>query len=279
MVTTVALMGAGGKMGCRITDNLKDLPAYDMRYVEIAETGLANLAQRGLSATPQVEALREADVVLLALPDALIGTVCRDLVPQLKSGTMVIALDPAAAYAGQLPERDDITYFITHPCHPPIFNDETEPEARQDWFGGVKAKQNIVCALAQGPEEDYARGEAIARDMYAPVMRSHRVTVEEMALLEPALVETLCATCLTAIREGLDEIVRMGVPEEAARDFLFGHLRVELAIIFDISGFPFSDGAKLAIQQAKDQIFQPDWKKVLTIEHTKKSVQNITHAQ
>ena len=40
----------------------------------------------------------------------------------------------------------------------------------------------------QGPEEDYARGEAIARAMYAPVMRSHRVTVEQMAILEPALV-------------------------------------------------------------------------------------------
>jgi hypothetical protein len=34
-------------------------------------------------------------------------------------------LDAAAPHAGELPERDDITYFVTHPCHPPIFNDET----------------------------------------------------------------------------------------------------------------------------------------------------------
>ena len=115
---------------------------------------------------------------------------------------MIIGLDPAAGYAGVLPKREDISYFITHPCHPPVFNDETEPEARQDWFGGAKAKQNIVCALHQGPEEDYAKGEAIARAIFAPVMRAHRLTTEQMAILEPGLVETLSATCLYIIREG-----------------------------------------------------------------------------
>ena len=30
--------------------------------------------------------------------------------------------------------------------------------------------------------------------MFAPVMRAHRVTVEQMAMLEPALSETVVAT-------------------------------------------------------------------------------------
>ena len=46
----IALLGAGGKMGCRITDNLKNNPAYRVDYVEISEAGLANLADRGLAA-------------------------------------------------------------------------------------------------------------------------------------------------------------------------------------------------------------------------------------
>src|SRR5690606_19879209 len=150
-------------------------------------------------------------------------------------------------------------------------------EARTDWFGGIHAKQHIVCALHSGPEEAYARGEAIARAIYAPVMNAHRITTEQMALLEPALVETLSATCIAVIKEGMDEIVRMGVPEEAAWDFLSGHMRIEVAIIFGMAGFPFSDGAKLAIAKAKDRIFRPDWKEnVFDLANVKKSVQEIT---
>ena len=40
---------------------------------------------------------------------------------------MVVALDAAAPFAGHLPARPDLTYFVTHPCHPPIYNDETDP--------------------------------------------------------------------------------------------------------------------------------------------------------
>ena len=44
-MSTIALVGAGGKMGCRITDNMKNQPAYRMLHVEVAPAGLANLAQ------------------------------------------------------------------------------------------------------------------------------------------------------------------------------------------------------------------------------------------
>jgi len=38
-------------------------------------------------------------------------------------------------------------------------------------------------------------------------MRSHRVTLEQMALLEPGLSETVCATLLVVMREAMDEVV------------------------------------------------------------------------
>jgi hypothetical protein len=271
-------MGAGGKMGCRITDNLMKLPEkYEMRYVEPSEQGIANLAKRGLKSTPQAEALKDADAVILALPDRLIGKITHEIVPLLKPGAMVIGLDPAAAYAGVMPVRADLTYFVSHPCHPPLFNDEVTDEARTDWFGGVKAKHHIVNALYAGPEADYAKGDAIARDMYAPVMNSYHITVEQMAILEPALVETFAATCISAIKECYDEAVKMGVPAEAAWEFLSGHVRIEFAIIFGMSGFPFSDGAKLAIARAYEKIFQPDWKeKIMDLDALKLSVAEIT---
>ncbi len=223
--------------------------------------------------------MKQADVVILAVPDALIGKICSDIVPKLKSGIMVMGLDPAAGYAGVLPKREDITYFISHPCHPPMFGEETDLEAQRDWFGGVKAKQNIICSLHQGPEEDYAKGEAIARTIFAPVMRAHRLTTEQMAILEPALVETLALTCITIMREGMEEVIRMGLPKQAVRDFLFGHIRTTAAIVFDFAGAPVSDGAKLAASQAKKEIFQPDWKKVMQIENIRKSVKAITQAE
>jgi hypothetical protein len=277
-MTMIALLGAGGKMGCRIADNLKDAPQFQMLYVEVGEAGLGRLRQRGLSATPRDEAVAGADVVIMALPDNLIGTIAVEMVPRLKRGAMVIGLDPAVPHAGKLPSRGDISYFLAHPCHPSVFNDESDPEVRRDFFGGVRARQNIVCALMQGSEEDYARGEAIARAMYAPVLKSHRVTVEQMALLEPALVETLSATCLTIVREGMDEVIRRGVPAEAARDFLLGHIQIELAILFGEIGSPFSDGALMAIARAKSQLFQPDWKKVFEPENVRASVREITQA-
>ena len=271
MKKTIALFGAAGKMGTRISAKMADDPDYRMLYIEAGEAGQARLRARGIEPTTQEQAAREADVVILAIPDTAIGAVAKRLVPTLKSGTLVICLDPAAPYSGDLPERADVSYFVTHPCHPPLVNDEVDWEARRDFFGGI-AKQHIVCALMQGPEADYAVGEAIARRMFAPVMRAHRVTVEQMAILEPALSETVVLTCMTVIREAVDEAIRAGVPAEAAFDFVLGHMNVNVGILFGFLDAQVSDGAKLAVQRGKEKIFQPDWKKVFAPEKDRKSV-------
>lgn len=259
-MTRIALLGAGGKMGVRLAANLKDSP-YTVDHVEISEDGRRRLREAvGVDCVDRAPALAAADVVLMAVPDRLIGRIAHEFVADLRPGTMVIMLDAAAPHAGELPERADISFFVTHPCHPPIFNDETEAAAKHDFFGGIHAKQHIVCALMQGPEEHYAVGEGIARTIYKPVMRSHRCTVEHIAILEPALSETVGATLSLALREATDEAVRRGVPRQAAEDFILGHLTIELAIAFGI--FPegrFSDGALKAIGQARPVIFRDNW--------------------
>lgn len=271
----ITLMGAGGKMGLRLTANLAK-SSYPVRHVEVSERGRQALADRGIQVVPQEEALADTDVVILAIPDNLIGRISHDIVPKLKPGAMVMVLDAAAPYAGELPEREDVSYFVTHPCHPPVIGDETTPEAQFDFFGGIHAKQHIVCALAQGPESAYAIGEAIARTIYAPVMNAHRCTVEQIAILEPVLSETVAATCMMIIREATDEAVRRGVPRQAALDFLLGHLKVEIGIAFEMfEGARFSDGALKAIERAKKDIFQPDWKKVFEPEALQASVEEI----
>ena len=270
-MTTIAIIGAAGSMGTRTYGGLKEDPEYRLMCVESGE-GEAALRERGVTPTPMDEALSDADVAIMTVPDKVVGKVLAQVAPGLKSGAMVICLDPAGPYAGKLPDRKDVTYFVTHPAHPPLFNDETDPEARRDFFGSGKARQSIVCALVQGPEEDYAKGEAIAVKMFGPVLRSHRVSLEQMALLEPAMAETVAATCISVVREAMDEVIRRGVPAEAARDFMLGHVGIELAILFNEIDWEFSAGAKLAIEEAKKAIFQPDWKKVFDRENLKQSV-------
>jgi D-apionate oxidoisomerase len=230
----------------------------------------------GFDAVEASQAIVGADVVILAVPDTHIGKVANTFVNDLKPGTMVMILDAAAPYAGHLPKRDDITYFVTHPCHPPIYNDETEPQAKRDFFGGTAAKQHIVCALMQGPETDYDKGEAVARMIWAPVMRSHRVTVDQMAILEPGLSETLCASLLDVMRDALDEVVRRGVPREAARDFLLGHMNVLGAVIFKETDGVFSDACNKAIQFGKPMLMRDDWKRIFEPEEILASIKRIT---
>jgi hypothetical protein len=108
------------------------------------------------------------------------------------------------------------------------------------------------------------------------VLRAHRVTVEQMALLEPGLSETVCATLLDVMREALDEVVDRGVPREAARDFLLGHINILGAVIFGEVPGVFSDACNKAIQFGKPQLMQPDWKKVFEPEEIAASIRRIT---
>jgi len=267
-------------MGGRITANLHHLSQYKIDYVEASEERRRQMAEAGTETTPMEEALGRTEVVILAVPDRLIGKITHDIVPKLKPGTIVVGLDPAAAYAGVMPCRDDITYFIAHPCHPPLFSDTEPASAKSDWFGGQSTlAQSVVCALHQGPEAHYTVGEQLAAAMFAPILRIHRVTVEQMAILEPAVVESTMATCIAAMREAMNRAVALGVPEQAARDFCLGHIRTLTAVAFGFAGFPISDGAMKAIEQNRPRIFRDDWlEAVISLPAIRESVRDICAA-
>jgi D-apionate oxidoisomerase len=272
----VTLAGAGGKMGLRLTSNLKN-SEYKMSYVEVSPQGIEKLKEKGVSVTNPGDCIPEADIVILAVPDVALASVSEGMIPMMKSGALVVTLDPAAALAGKLFERTDVAYFIAHPAHPSIFNWEEEEEKMKDHFGGVAAKQSIVCALMSGSDADYLTGEKLARTFYGPIYRSHRITVEQMGLLEPALVETLASTCIYVIRQGLDEVIKRGVPAEAARDFLLGHLRIQLAVLFnELPGAVFSDAANKALQRGLKEFIKDDWRKVFDPDNVKDQIESIT---
>lgn len=272
----IALVGAGGKMGCRLTDNFLKSSQYEVFYIEISDAGKERLAQRNVKISDD-SVIKDADVVILAVPDIFIGKVATHYLQTFKSGCIVITLDPAAAVGGHLPKRDDISYFVTHPTHPSVFNWEADEKKHFDYFGGITAKQAIVCALFQGPEHHYQIGEDLAKVFYQPVTRAHRITAEQMALLEPGLAETFLGAVAFAMREAMEEIIRKGVPREAAFDFFMGHINIDLALCFDqIPGGVFSDACYKAIKIGKPLIFREDWKKVLDMEHVKYQISVMT---
>jgi prephenate dehydrogenase len=189
----VTLLGAGGKMGGRLIANLRPRSEYSIDYVEISDMGRKRLAEQKIEPVEVGQAISRAEVVILAIPDASIGKVTDQIVPMLRPRTMIFGLDPAAAYAEVMIMREDLTYFVAHPCHPPLFSDSAPADSESDWFGGRSTlAQSVVCALHHGPEEDYPIGEKLAADMFAPILRLHRITVEQMAILEPAALNLLC---------------------------------------------------------------------------------------
>lgn len=276
MSVAIALFGAGGKMGMRLSKNLIGSP-FTVRHVEPGEAGQKRLKDElGIDAVSEDAALEGAKVVILAVPDTLIGKLSGAIAPRLKPGTMVMTLDAAAPFAGHLPDNKDLVYFVTHPCHPDIFNAEVHGPGVPDYFGGVRAPQSIVSALMQGPDEAFELGEAIAKVIYQPIVRSYRVTVEQMALLEPGLSETVCATLLDVMREAMDEVVARGVPADCARDFLLGHMTILAAVTFKQINGQFSDACNKAITFGKPRLMRDDWIKVFDHDEIAESIRRIT---
>lgn len=264
---TVAIIGAGGKMGARAVQKLAGAGRWRLLLCESDPQKAA-----GLDITPTPDAMQQADYVVMAVPDALIGRIARELVPLMKAGGTLIMLDAAAAYVGELPSRAGVTQMIAHPCHPPFFTVHPTPEAQSDYFGGI-ATQDIIVALIEGAQAQFEEGIEVCKDMFAPVNRALQVTPDQFALLEPAMSEILVGAACCWMKDVLEETVARGVPREAAEAFIAGHAQIALAIAFGAEKAPFSDAAKLAIQWGTKQYIHPEWRRAFDRDVLEKAIE------
>ncbi len=263
-VINVAVIGAGGKMGTRTSNNLVKRPdLFDVKLVENAPKGIEGIHARGLEVTPIEDALASAEVVVFAVPDTLIKKLSAIYVPMLKPGTGFMILDPAAAVAKELTLRDDCTFAVAHPCHPSFLLDQDTPEARADRFGGEGGKQDTVMSKVCGDDAVFEKCRLVAKEMYA-AQHAYIMTSEQIAFLEPTLVELLGATCLYAMAETVDEAERRGIEREAAVSFLTGHIyNLTCNFLGYIPGKPpVSDACKVAIGLGNRLVLRDDWKKI-----------------
>ncbi|WP_329474755.1 hypothetical protein OG555_23880 [Kribbella sp. NBC_01484] len=256
---TVVVIGAGGRMGQRVSANLATSP-YQALYCETSATGIERVNAAGRTVTAAATAVPQADVVVLATPDTVLGQVSHDVVPLMRDGTVLLTLDPAAAYAGLLATRDGVTQAVAHPCHPSVFLEWTSAEQWADTFGGVSAPQDVVAAVEDAASQ--GRVEEVIRVIYGPVLDVHWVTVKQLAVLEPTLVETVACMVGTLLKEALAETVHtVGVPEPAARAMLYGHVQIALTNALRGS-HSFSEACEIAIAYGRETIIKDDWKRI-----------------
>jgi len=275
---TIAVFGAGGKMGMRVSNNLAKSD-HTVRYVENSPAGQERTRQAGREVTDSATALEGVDVVVLAVPDVALQPVTADLVPQLAPGTVVLTLDPAAAYANLLYPRSDVHYVVAHPCHPSIFLRRKNEAEYADTFGGIAAPQDVLAAYEGGDEAKRAAAEAVIRAMYAPVLDLHWVTVKQLAQCEPTLVETIACMVGSLLKESLHEAVHtMGVPEPAARAILLGHIQVALANSLQGDN-PFSEACMIAMDYGRDKVIKEDWKDIFRDDELDKNLQAMLHLE
>lgn len=114
--------------------------------------------------------------------------------------------------------------------------------------------------------------------MFAPILRSHRITVEQMAMLEPTMAETIGSMMMTVLGETLDEAVKRGVPYEAAKDFMMGHINVQLAIVFEKVN-PFSEACLVAIEYGRRAIIREGWQELFSPERVRDQIDVMLHPE
>lgn len=261
--TVVSVIGAGGKMGTRTSNNLAKSEEFETLFVESSDKGIASIKERGFEVTKMEDAVPKSEVVVLAVPDTLIKVVSKDVVKAMKPGSALIILDPAAAVAKELSLRDDCTFAVAHPCHPSYFIDQDTYEARHDYFGGIDGKQGIVMAKIQGEDAKFDMCRKVSETMYSPVVKSYVMGIRDIAFLEPTLVELLGATCLYAMAETVNEAEKRGIPKEAAVSFLSGHIyNLSANFLGFLGNTPVSDACKVAINLGNKLVLRDEWKKI-----------------
>lgn len=261
---SVCIIGAGGTTGYKVAKNLAKYPEqYELFVCEKNLAAVEKLGSEGFNVISTEAAVPASDIVVPAINDSKLKDFTPGLVKAMKPGAVMIILDPASVVAGEIPTREDCTLAICHPCHPSAFHDQDTPQARADKWGGNGGKMDIVMSKVVGSDESFELSRRVCETMFEPVVKSYVMTPEQMAFLEPTLVEVLGATCLSAMVETLEEAVRRGIDREAATSFMCGHIQnVSFTFTGLMGNTKVSDACKVAMEVGNRLVLRDDWRRI-----------------
>ena len=86
---TVAVIGAGGKMGMRVSANLAR-SEHNVLFSETSPAGQERVRAEGRQITDTEDAVGQSDVVILAVPDVILGDISQSVVPQMNTGAILL---------------------------------------------------------------------------------------------------------------------------------------------------------------------------------------------
>ncbi len=148
----------------------------------------------------------------------------------------------------------------------------------KDHFGGIAAKQAIVCSLMKGtggglPKRRRAGLCFLCTGLTGLIkLQSNRWDCSNRHLLKHLLQHAFMLS-----EKDLMKLLKRGVPDEAARDFLLGHFRIQMAVLFnELPGAVFSDAANKALQRGLKEFIKEDWRKVFEPDNVKDQIESIT---
>ena len=101
MKKSVAVIGAGGKMGARAAEKIGFSDAYQVLLCESNADRARALVDMGLTVTATGDAMAAADFVVMAVPDALIGAIRDKLLPLGDDITFVCGHGPGSSFGAE----------------------------------------------------------------------------------------------------------------------------------------------------------------------------------
>ena len=131
-----------------------------------------------------------------------------------------------------------------------------------------------------GEDKVFQLCKETAQDMYE-AENAYVMTSEQIAFLEPTLVELLGATCLYAMAETVDEAEKRGINRDAAVSFLTGHIyNLSANFLGYIPGKPpVSDACKVAIGLGNRLVLREDWKEIWKDDVLDKVIATMLHPE
>ena len=185
--------------------------------------------------------------------------VSEQLVPVMKPESVLLTLDPAAAYAGLVASRAGVHTAVAHPCHPSIFLQRTTEEEWEDTFGGIAAPQEVVAAIESDDSTTKRRGR---RDPAHVRARRRRALGDRQAAGGPGTDPRRDLACMIGAcsrrpwrRPSTPSASPSRPPGRCSRPRPGG------AGQRPPGSNPFSDACHIAMTYGRETVIQDDWKR------------------
>ena len=269
----IALIGAGGKMGMRVSNNLAKT-AHSVAYVENSPAGAQRTIDAGRALTDAAAAVADADIVVFAVPDLALASVTADLVPKMKSGAIALTLDPQPRTRVCSPIVTMSSARSRTRAIPSIFLQRQTPEEWADRSAASPPRRTRSPRSVGRPCQAGDRRGDRAGDLRT-IVDVHSVTIS-IAQLEPTLVGPSRAVG-ALLNERCPSHQHHGIPRRQRSVLCTGHARSPSPMDCAATTAGFSTHCLIAIDYRQREHHQGQLPKIFRDDELDKNLARVLH--